>query len=88
MFFHDHRKHGLRHNPFKALNQPVARLGYMNYGSVETVFEMLRPDRGRLRRRRPDRGHADSGPGFGASGASRRGDGCTGSFLIPASRRT
>ena len=64
MFFDDQRKHGLRHNPFKALvaprpiadriirdgmidmaaYRPVARLGYMDYTSVETVFEMLRPD--------------------------------------------
>ena len=27
-----------------AAYRPVARLGYMDYTSVETVFEMLRPD--------------------------------------------
>ena len=34
--------------PFSYFNacayRPVARLGYMDYTSVETVFEMLRPD--------------------------------------------
>ena len=27
-----------------AAYRPIARLGYMDYTSVETVFEMLRPD--------------------------------------------
>ena len=27
-----------------AAYRPAARLGYMDYTSVETVFEMLRPD--------------------------------------------
>ena len=87
MCFDDHRKHGLRHDPFKALNRPVARLGYMACTSVETVFEMLRPDRGRLRRRRPDDDHANSGPDFRASDANCMGDGYAGSFPR-AARRT
>ena len=48
MFFDDDRRHGLRHNPFKALvaPRPIAWVSSVSVDdtSVEAVFEMVRPD--------------------------------------------
>ena len=39
MFFDDHRKHGLRHNPFKALAapRPIAWVSSMSAGGVANL---------------------------------------------------
>ena len=38
----DTNDHGLRYNPLKAcvVPRPIARLGYKDYASVESVFDM------------------------------------------------